>query len=142
MRYILFILVLVVNTTLFAQKPEASKLSAAANSLNSALLSRDTMALKNILRDDLHYYHSNGWMQSKRDIINDLYNGKLTYNRINAGAQDVHLMGEIGNVKSVVDVEAVMNGKLIQLKLKVVQVWYWKDNEWRLYARHSEKINI
>jgi hypothetical protein len=129
-----------VSTVVFAQKPDAAKLSTVANVLNSALVSRDTIALKNILRDDLHYYHSNGWMQSKRDMIDDLYNGKLIYSKISAGSQEVHLMGEIGQVKAVADVEAVMNGKPIQLKLKVVQVWYWKDNEWRMYSRHSEKI--
>ena len=88
----------------------------------------------------MRYYHSNGWLQVKKDVIEDLYNGKLTYKEISAKIESVHLNGDIGQIRTVLDVDVSLNGKPIQLKLKVVQVWVWKENRWELYSRHSEKI--
>ena len=43
------------------------------------LVSKNVDSLKYFLDDRLTYVHSNGWMQSKTELINDLLSGKLTY---------------------------------------------------------------
>mgnify|MGYP003348378219 FL=1 len=123
-----------------AQKRDSSGLARAMFDLNKSLIKKDTAALNKQLRDDVRYYHSNGWLQVKKDVIEDLYNGKLTYKEISAKIESVHLNGDIGQIRTVLDVDVSLNGKPIQLKLKVVQVWVWKENRWELYSRHSEKI--
>lgn len=147
MKYLLIILGLFFSTAVFAQEPVVAKaapdsmdLVSSIADLNGSLVSRDTVRLRYLLRDDLHYVHSNGWKQSKRDIIRDLYNGKLTYKKIAAGSQTIHLMGDIAQVKNEIAVEAVMDGKPIQLQLRVVQIWAWKNDHWSLFSRRSEKI--
>lgn len=140
MRFLLAILLLFISIGAFGQKPDSATLIRSVADLNDALINRDTTRLKILLRDDLHYYHSNGWMQSRRDIIDDLFNGKLTYDKVSQESRAIRLRGNIAQVKTVVDIEAVLNGKPIQLKLKVVQVWVWKNSRWELFSRHSEKI--
>jgi hypothetical protein len=145
MRYFLTILMLSLSLGAFAQgttasMSDSSDLVRSVADLNYALVNRDTIKLRFLLRDDVRYFHSNGWKQSKRDIIGDLFNGKLTYKKVNLNSESIHLMGEIAQVKSVVDIEAVMDGKPIQLRLSVIQVWAWKNEHWSLFSRHSEKI--
>lgn len=143
MRYFLFIIFLVLGTGVFAHKADSLELVKSVADLNSALISRDTFKLKVLLRDDLHYYHSNGWEQLKKDVIEDLYNGKLTYKRISPSEQSVHFIGNnLAQVKMVADIEAVLNGKPIHLNLNVVQMWGWKDNRWELFSRLSKKVLI
>jgi Domain of unknown function (DUF4440) len=140
MRYLVIIILLFTGVGAFAQQWDTEYLLSSVDDLNFALVNRDTTRLKTLLRDDLHYFHSNGWLQTKREIVEDLYNGKLTYNKVSQNSREFHIMGEIANVKTVVDIEAVMNGKPIQLKLKVVQIWAKKNNRWELFSRRSEKV--
>jgi len=140
MRYIVTILVLLLSIGASAQKQDSVYLVSSVADLNFALVHKDTTRLNILLKDDLHYFHSNGWEQSKRDVIEDLYNGKLTYNNISQHSREIHLMGQIAQVKTNVDIEAVLNGKMMDLKLNVVQVWVWKNGRWELYSRHSEKV--
>jgi hypothetical protein len=140
MKNLLIILLLFVSLGAGAQKRDSSGLARAMFDLNKSLIKKDTAALNKQLRDDVRYYHSNGWLQVKKDVTEDLYNGKLTYKEISAKIESVHLNGDIGQIRTVLDVDVSLNGKPIQLKLKVVQVWVWKENKWELYSRHSEKI--
>ena len=73
MRNLLTILLLVVSFGVFAQKPDSVSLTRAVHAFNKALINKDTVELDRLLRGDVHYYHSNGWMQSKREIIEDLF---------------------------------------------------------------------
>ncbi len=140
MRKLLTILLLFISAGAFAQQWDTDYLLSSVDDLNFALVNKDTTRLKTLLRNDLRYYHSNGWMQTKREIIEDLYNGKLTYNKVSQNSREFHVIGEIANVKTVVDIEAVMNGKPIQLRLKVVQIWAKKNDRWELFSRRSEKV--
>lgn len=50
--------------------------------LDKALVEKDTIVLKQILHNELSYGHSNAWVESKRDLLKKLYNGKITYSKI------------------------------------------------------------
>ncbi|MBK8627813.1 MAG: nuclear transport factor 2 family protein [Saprospiraceae bacterium] len=39
-------------------------------------------SLSTLLHDDVHYIHSNGWKESKADVIANLKSGKLTYTEV------------------------------------------------------------
>ena len=75
-RCLLVISTLFINIGVFAQKTDTISLKKAVAELNDALVKRDTVQLKKLLDDKVNYGHSNAWVQTKRDIINDLYNGK------------------------------------------------------------------
>jgi hypothetical protein len=142
----------------------------ARKSLDKALITRDTVALKKLLNDHVLYGHSNGWIESKKHVIEDLYNGKLIYKSI----QDLGYYGTGGKVEknslwidtrptdkdslykdhflggftrravtitSIYDVDVVVEGKQIQLRLSVMQVWQKKGKHWRLIARQSVKVS-
>lgn len=138
MRQIFVILMLLLSAA--AQAQDAATLKKAVAAFDKALTGKDSAVLKTLLSEKVTYGHSNGWVQSKRQVIEDLYNGKLTYTAISSAEEMVILEGTTASVRNVSDIEVVLDGKTIRLKLKVLQVWVWKNRRWELFARQSTKI--
>jgi len=140
MKRFLLILLLFVSIGAFAENIDSISLARTIRVFNKALVNKDTVALNWLLMDDVHYYHSNGWLELKRDVIEDLYNGKLVYREMDATLQGIRFTGNIAQARMVADVDVALNGKPIQLKLQIVQVWVRKNGRWIMHSRHSERI--
>jgi len=140
MKYLVTILLVISANCLFAQKPDSLNLLVSVKTLDEALVKQDTNQLGRLLSNELTYGHSNGWVQTKREVIDDLHNGKLSYKNIKGSDKKVVLEGNMASVRMDAEITAVLNGNPLQLKLKVLQVWVWKDKHWKLFARQSVKI--
>ena len=138
LRSVLTILLFFVYSSVFAQPEE---LKSTAQKLGTALLQKDTVVLKQLLHDNVSYGHSNGWIETKRNVVEDLYNGKLTYNKIDEEIKSINVEGVAGIVRTELNVDVTVEGKQIQLKLAVLQVWMKGKKGWQLVARQSTKIN-
>ena len=138
-RCLLTISMLLISIGVFAQKADTESLKKAVASFNSALVKADTVQLKKLLDDKLNYGHSNAWVQTKRDVINDLYNGKLNYKSINQEPPQIVMSGNTALVRASADIKVVMNGYPQQFKLNILQVWVWNKG-WKLFGRQGVKI--
>lgn len=138
MRYIVTISLLFIYSTLFAQSEKS--LSIAADGFNNALVERDSNVLRSMLHDKLVYGHSNGWKQTKKEVIGDLFNGKITYHKITQSEESIVLDGNTATVRSIADIDVTMEGKDLHFKLHVLQVWIWKNKKWLMFGRQSTKI--
>ncbi len=121
----------------FAQKQNVAGLKEAIAAFDKALAEPDSVALKKLLSDNVSYGHSNGWVETKREVIDDLYNGKLVYKTIIVTAPAVTIQGNVASARSMADIDAVLDGKEMSFKLKVLQVWTWENGHWTLFARQS-----
>ena len=92
MKKLLFVsLVLFLFNSSFAQI-DSIDLKNAMQQLDKALLQKDETVLKSVLHQDLSYGHSNGWVQSKSDVLNDFISGKLTYSKIENNSSAIILL--------------------------------------------------
>lgn len=139
MRYIITLLLLIVSVGVFAQAD--TRITKVCTEFNKALLDKDTITLKKLVDSKIQYGHSNGWIQTRQDIISDLYNGKLIYTNIQQSDVQVHTEGNVALVRSNVLIDAVMNSKAMQFKLAVLQVWKKGKAGWMLIARQAGKTN-
>lgn len=141
-RYVFFVLFCAISVVALAQKPGTNSLKLAISDLDNALVAKDTIMLRRILSESLSYGHSNGWVETKKELIADLYNGKITYKQVKTDNIEVIIEGSIASVRSVADIDAMMEGSpnLLNFKLKVLQVWMWKNEHWELFARQSVKL--
>lgn len=120
---------------------DSVSLKSAMASLDKALLNKDEKALQVLLNKDISYGHSNAWVQNKRDIISDLKNGKLVYNKIENGSVSIVALGKKwATVRTNTDAEGSVSGTAFQLKLHVLQVWINTKRGWQLLARQSTKL--
>ena len=132
-------LVLFLFNNSFAQT-DSIGLKGAMQQLDKALLQKDEKVLQTVLHKDLSYGHSNGWIQSKSNILNDFTSGKLTYNKIeNNSSAIIVITKEYATVKTNTNAEGVVNGTTFNLKLHIMQFWVKTKKGWQLIARQSAK---
>lgn len=109
--------------------------------LDEALVKKDTAALNKLLHEKLSYGHSNGWIESKKEVIADLLNGKLSYTTIDSKELSSEFSGDITLVRTETKIKYVLAGKEGELKLHVLQVWMRVGYQWQLIGRQSTKVN-
>lgn len=132
-------LVLFLAGNSFAQIDSAG-LKEVMQQLDKALLQKDENVLKSVLHKDLCFGHSNGWIQSKNDILNDFKSGKLVYNKFdNNSSAIVTISKKYATVKTNSNAEGTVNGTAFKLTLHVMQFWIKTKKGWQLIARQSAK---
>jgi tRNA/tmRNA/rRNA uracil-C5-methylase (TrmA/RlmC/RlmD family) len=138
---VLFVLFLLIAKSSFAQIDSVG-LKNAMQQLDKALLQKDETVLNSVLHKDLSYGHSNGWIQSKSDILNDFTSGKLTYSKIENNSSAIIVINkEYATVKTNTNVEGVVNGTEFKLTLHIMQFWIKTKKGWQLIARQSTKLS-
>ena len=137
MKRIFSIGFLFISSFTFAQ---TSFLKDAVAKLDKALIAKDTVVLKQLLHKDLTYGHSNGWVETKADVINDLVLGKLAYNKIESKNIKWTVTNDVSTMRSTMDVSYQLDSKPGELKLHVLQVWLKTNKGWQLLSRQSTKL--
>jgi len=140
-KFLLGFLVLFLINSSYAQIDSVG-LKNAMQLLDKALLQKDETVLITVLHKDVSYGHSNGWIQSRSDILNDFASGKLTYNKIeNNSSAIITISKKYATVKTNTNAEGVVNGTAFKLTLHIMQFWVKTKKGWQLIARQSAKIS-
>ncbi|RYZ47268.1 MAG: nuclear transport factor 2 family protein, partial [Sphingobacteriales bacterium] len=92
MRLLLLFVLLSVSTCLQASEKDTKALQLAVLQLDQALIKKDSTALQTLLHEKVGYGHSNGWVETRAEVIDDLFNGKLQYNDIQTSNVDVTIV--------------------------------------------------
>jgi len=108
---------------------------------NNALLKKDTNLIKQLVHKQISYGHSNGWLQTKQDLITDFATGKIEYTKIEEGEKSFTKTKQAIAVRNISKVEGVVNGYVFSMSLQVLQVWKKVKKNWVLLARQSVKVN-
>lgn len=122
--------------TLFAQTDEA-KLIRTIKEFHKALVDGNTISVNQQTDKMLSYGHSNGWIQNKNEVINDLKSGHLDYLAFTEDSVVVNINGNLASARFIGGVEASMDGVKASYKLRVLEVWTKKSNRWLLFARQA-----
>jgi Domain of unknown function (DUF4440) len=132
---ILFLFVVVFVT---AQTDE-DKLTATVKEFHQALVKKNTISINQQTDKALSYGHSNGWVETKADIIKDLETGYISYQSYKEDSIAVAMNGNMANVRFVADITATMKEATNTYHLKVLEVWVKKGKRWVLFARQAVK---
>ena len=124
---------------MFAQNAEVEKLIKTVKDFHLALVNKNTISLNQQTDKALSYGHSNGWVQSKTDLIKDFETGYISYQSITEDSIAVLINGTMANVRFVSNVSAALKGVTNNFRLKVLEVWVKKSNRWVLFARQAIK---
>ena len=137
MKVWIAIIVLLISSVSFGQ---TSFLKDAVSKLDKALIEKDTATLKQLLHKNLTYGHSNGWVETKDDVVNDLTSGKLVYYTIKSDSIAWKTDANWASMRSKTKVEVSVNNNRTELNLHVLQVWLKTNKGWQLIARQSTKL--
>jgi hypothetical protein len=104
------------------------------------LVNRKIDSLNFILDDRLTYIHSNGWVQSKKELIEDLQNGKLVYDNISVTEATVRMYAKSAVVTGRGIFVATLNGSTNTFDLSYTETYVLQKRDWKLVSRHASKV--
>jgi Domain of unknown function (DUF4440) len=139
MKFLLIILFLVTSFVGFAQATDEEKLTATVKEFHQALIKKNTVSINQQTDKALSYGHSNGWVETKADMIKDLETGYISYQGYKEDSITITINGALANVRFSADVAATLKGTSSSFHLKVLEVWVKKSNRWVLFARQAVK---
>lgn len=118
---------------------DEEKLVTTVKEFHQALVNKNTVSINQQTDKALSYGHSNGWVETKADMIKDLETGYISYQAIKEDSIAVSMNAAIANVRFVADITATMKATTTTFHLKVLEVWVKKGKRWVLFARQAVK---
>ena len=139
MKYIFTILFLSLSIFVVAQTADEQKLLTTVKEFHQALVNKNTLSINQQTDKALSYGHSNGWVETKTDMIKNLETNYISYQSFKEDSIKVSSNGNIANVRFLAAIEASLKDSRITYNLKVLEVWVKKGKRWLLFARQSVK---
>ena len=116
---------------------EQEKLTKTIKEFHQALVNKNTVSINQQTDKALSYGHSNGWVETKDDVIKDLETGYIVYHSYKEDSLNITMNGTMANARFVADIRAALNGNTNNFHLKVLEVWVKKGKRWLLFARQA-----
>lgn len=138
MKCLTAILFLFPALTLVAQTDE-EKLTVTLKEFHQALVKKNTVSINQQTDKALSYGHSNGWVETKNDMIKNLETGYISYQSYKEDSIQVVINGNMAHTRFIADIGATLNGNNAVYHLKVLEVWVKKGKRWVLFARQAVK---
>ena len=138
MRGLVTIVLFFASLVVAAQTAD-EKLVTTIKEFHQALVKKNTVSIIQQTDKAMSYGHSNGWVETKAEMINNLETGYLTYRSFKEDSLQVTINGNVAHARFIADIEATLNQKDSQFHLKVLEVWVKKGKRWLLFARQAVK---
>lgn len=97
-------------------------------------------SLNSILDDRIQYVHSNGWIQTKKEVIDDIRSGKLTMKKVTVSEASARVYKGFVIVTGKGIFNVMMEGKPVDISLLYTEVYAKRANGWLLVSRHANKL--
>ena len=118
---------------------EEQKLTSTLREFHQALVKKNTVSINQQTDKALSYGHSNGWVETKADLLKNLETGYMSYVDFREDSMNVVVNGNMANARFIADIKAGINGNIGNFHLKVLEVWVKKGKRWVLFARQAVK---
>lgn len=138
MKKILIIALLLPALAGHAQTEE-EKLVTTLKEFHQALVNKNTVSINQQTDKALSYGHSNGWVETKTDMIKDLETGYVEYHSFKEDSIQVVINGNVAHARFVADLNVSLKGASSAFHLRVLEVWVKKGKRWILFARQAIK---
>jgi hypothetical protein len=123
----------------FAQSKQEKEVLEVSRAKFNWLVNKNIDSLQFVLDDRLTYIHSNGWVQSKKELIDDLLSEKLTYDKIEVLESSVRLYSKSAVVTGKGKFVASLSGTTNTFDLTYTETYVLQKREWKLVSRHASR---
>lgn len=123
----------------FCQLTPEDKLQVTLQQFHQDLVKKNTVSINQQTDKALTYGHSNGWVETKNEMIKNLETGYLSYQSFREDSVAISINANVASARFIADINATLNGTKAVFRLKVLEVWVKKGNRWVLFARQAVK---
>jgi hypothetical protein len=139
MKRIAASLLLLITITAFSQSKQEQEVLQLSHAKFKWLVQKKVDSLKFVLDERLTYIHSNGWVQTKKELIDDLLSGKLTYDKIEITKDSIRTYTKSAVVTGRGKFTATMGGVTNTFDLTYSETYVLQKREWKLASRHASR---
>ena len=104
------------------------------------MISKQFDSLSLILDADLKYIHSNGWVESKEDLLANLKSDKLVYEKVTVSETKVTLTNHVAIVSGKGLFSVILENQTLEIPLMYSEIYVKKRGKWLLLHRHANKL--
>jgi hypothetical protein len=134
------ILFLLLSVSVIAQTDE-EKLVNTVKEFHQTLVQKNIVSINQQTDKALSYGHSNGWVETKTEMMKNIETGYINYTSFKEDSVTVSMNGRMASVRFDATIDVELNGNKGTYFLKVLEVWQRKGNRWILFARQAIKKN-
>jgi len=138
---------LMVMSCAASQKSNGKKESAILNEIDKVhrdmfrwMIAKQMDSLDQVLHKDMRYIHSNGWTETKEEVLANIQSGKLAYHKVEIGQSHVRLEGSTGIVIGKGLFSVSLEGTPIDIHLLYTEVFVKTKHGWKCISRHACKV--
>ena len=84
--------------------------------------------------------YSNGELNSKKEFITSLVDGKRDYVATSFEIQGIRILGDVAIIRGTAKVTVADDGQSRDLELGYTDFWVWKDKRWQMTAWRSARM--
>jgi len=136
MKFFLILLFSLMFVHSYTQTDE-EKLVKTVKEFHLALVNKNIVSINYQTDKALSYGHSNGWVETKAEVIKNLETGYIIYEAIKEDSITVTINADMANVRFLAAITATLKGTTSNFKLRVLEVWVKKSKRWVLFARQA-----
>ncbi len=143
MKKLLVLLFCMMSIASFAQYKSIKQVSDKTLELHKAIfIYKDSLALESLLSYEVNYGHSGGKVENRKEVIDNASHNKSTYTDIKTEINQVIVNDNTSVVRCLLTgTETKEDGKVIPLKLSILQTWTKVKKHWKLMGRQAVKVN-
>lgn len=135
----LLVIALLLNVLFASAQTEEAKLATTLKEFHQSLVKKNTVSINQQTDKALSYGHSNGWVETKNEMISNLETGYLSYNSFKEDSLQVTVNGNVAHARFIGNLNVTLKGTTSDFRLKVLEVWVKKGKRWLLFARQAVK---
>ena len=137
-RFILSLTVLLSSSLSSAQSADEAAVAQAVEAFRNAVVAKDRSKLEALIADQLHYWHSDGRVETKAEHIADVLSKRALYKFIELTNQIIRVTGDTAIVRHNLTAESEREGgKMQSTRVGVFMVWQKQGGSWKLLARQA-----
>jgi hypothetical protein len=141
MKKIILLVIVFISMNSFGQSKEAEAVNQLHKKKFTWLINKNYDSLNWLMDEQLTYIHSNGWIQTKKDVIDDLKSGKSDYGSVVVEESTVSMFDKCAVVKGKGIYKGLMPDKSeFNVHLLYTEVYVKIKKQWKLVLRQATKI--
>jgi hypothetical protein len=141
MKKILLVVFVFNSIISFSQSKEADAVNQLHKKKFGWMINKKYDSLDLVLDPQIKFIHSNGWIQSKTEMIDDLKSGKLNYTDIDVRESSARLFNQTVVITGKGTFKGLMPDKSeFNINLLYTEVYVKTKKQWRLVSRQATKI--
>lgn len=136
----ILVLLLIGPVVGWAQSPQEKEVLQLSRKKFDWMIQKQYDSLSAVLDEGLQYVHSNGWVETKREVLEDIHSGKLNYEAIDIESATARLYPGVAIVSGRGKFQVKMNENKLTIDLSYTEVYVLSNGRWLLTSRHANRM--